>query len=45
MEQLELYLGNVTYLLGVVTPTNPLPHPLLPPPILLHVNKYDCTTV
>ena len=29
-------LGNVTYLLDV-TPSNPLPHPLSPPPILLCV--------
>ena len=30
------HLGNVTYLLDV-TPSNPLPHPLPPSPILLRV--------
>ena len=34
--QMLFSLGNVTYLLDV-TPSNSLPHPLPPPPILLHV--------
>ena len=33
-----LYPGNVTYLLDV-TPSNPLPHPLSPPPISLCVSS------
>ena len=34
--QMLFHLGNVTYLLDV-TPSNPLPHPLQPPPIPLCV--------
>ena len=34
--QMLFCLGNVTNLLDV-TPSNPMPHPLSPPPILLHV--------
>ena len=37
-------LGNVTYLLDV-TPSNPLPHPLSPPPIqlcVIQVQRFGC---
>ena len=51
--QMPFHLRSVTYLLNV-TPSNPLPHPLSPPPIPLHfvllkfedfVTKQQLTTI